>query len=66
MQQHPNLKLLPEKDISTLEIEAIESNATVSELRAAAIYQVPGETLRDRRDLYYDRLKLKNHEEERL
>jgi hypothetical protein len=73
MSQQPDLELLPCEDRIILAIQAIKSDATLSDRRAAAIYSVPRRTLRDRRagttsrrDIHHGRSKLSNHEEETI
>jgi hypothetical protein len=71
MSQQPDLKLLPREDRIILAIEAIESNALLSQQRAAAIYNVQESTLCTRRarkplqrNISANSLKLSRHEEE--
>jgi hypothetical protein len=45
MSQQPNLELLPHKDRIILAIQAMKSNALISQQRAAAVYNVPKSTL---------------------
>ena len=49
MSQQPDLQLLSREDRIILAIQAIKSNALLSQRRAAAIYDVPQRTLSDRR-----------------
>ena len=49
MLQQINLKLLPYKERIKLAIKAIESNANLSQRRAATVYNVPESTLRRQR-----------------
>jgi hypothetical protein len=71
MSQQPDLKLLPREDRIILAIEAIESNALLSQQRAAAIYNVQESTLRtqragkpSQRDISANSSKLSRHKEE--
>jgi hypothetical protein len=45
MLQQPDLELLSRAERITLAIQAIESNALLSQQRAAAVYNVPKTTL---------------------
>jgi hypothetical protein len=45
MSQQPNLELLPHTDRIILAIQAIKSNTSISQRRAAAVYNVPKSTL---------------------
>jgi hypothetical protein len=49
MSQQPDLELLSRAERITLAIQAIESNASLSQRRAAAVYNVPETTLRRQR-----------------
>jgi DNA-binding transcriptional regulator YiaG len=49
MSQHPDLKLLPREDRIILAIQAIRSNALLSQQRAAIIYNMSKSTLRTQR-----------------
>jgi hypothetical protein len=49
MSQQPDLELLPREDRIILAIQAMKSNPTISQRRAAAIYDVAESTLRTRR-----------------
>ena len=49
MSQQPDLELLPREDRVIQAIQAIKSNASLSQRRAATIYNVPKSTLRTRR-----------------
>jgi hypothetical protein len=49
MSQQPDLELLPCEDRIILAIQAMKSNALMSQQRAAAVYNVPKSTLRTRR-----------------
>ena len=49
MSQQPDLELLSREDRVILAIQFIKSNPTISQRRAAAIYNVPESTLRTRR-----------------
>jgi hypothetical protein len=73
MSQQPNLKLLPHKDRIILTIQAIQSNASLSQRRAAVIYNVSKSTLRtqrakttSRRNSHPNSSKLQRHEEETI
>jgi DNA-binding transcriptional regulator YiaG len=49
MLQQPNLELLSRAERITLAIQAIKSNASLSQQRAAAAYNVPKTTLQRQR-----------------
>jgi hypothetical protein len=49
MSQQPNLELLPREDRIILAIQAMKYNASISQRRAAAVYNVPESTLCTRR-----------------
>jgi hypothetical protein len=49
MLQQPDLESLPNEDKILLAIKALNSDATLSERRAAAMYRVSRRTLRDQR-----------------
>jgi predicted RNA polymerase sigma factor len=48
MPQQPDIELLPREKRITLAIQAIKSNAKLSQRRAADAYNVPETTLRSR------------------
>jgi hypothetical protein len=71
MSQQPDLELLPREDRIILAIQAIKSNALISQQRAAAVYNVPKSTLCTRRakttlqrNSYPNLLRLTRPEEE--
>ncbi|RII21692.1 hypothetical protein CUC08_Gglean000858 [Alternaria sp. MG1] len=71
MSQHPDLELLPREDRIILAIQAIKSDASLSQRRAAIIYNVSESTLRtrcakttSRRDSRPNSSKLQMHEEQ--
>ena len=73
MLQQINLKLLPYKERIKLAIKAMESNANLSQRRAATVYNVPESTLRrqrakpaSQRVIYPNCSKLTKQEEEVL
>jgi hypothetical protein len=73
MSQQLDLELLSREDRIILAIQAIKSDATISQRRAAAIYDVPRATLHDRRakstsrrDSHPNSSKLTRHEEETI
>jgi hypothetical protein len=49
MSQQPDLELLPREDRIILAIQAMKSDVSMSQRRAAAVYNVPESTLRTRR-----------------
>jgi hypothetical protein len=73
MSQQPDLELLPREDRIILAIQAMKSDALLSQRRAAAIYNVPQRTLSDRRakttsrrDSHPNSSRLTRHEEETI
>jgi hypothetical protein len=73
MSQQPDLELLPREDRIILAIQAIKSDALLSQRRAAIIYNVSESTLRtrrakttSRRDSHPNSSKLQRHEEETI
>jgi hypothetical protein len=71
MSQHPNPELLPRSERIILAIQAMKSDALLSQRRAAAAYKVPEITLRrqrakppSKRDIYRNASKLQRHKEE--
>ena len=73
MSQQPNLELLSREDRVVLAIQAIKSNALLSQRRAAALYNVPQSTLSKRRattlarrDTHPGRSRLQRLEEEAI
>lgn len=71
MSQQPNLELLSREDRIVLAIQAIRLDASLSQRRAAAIYNVPQSTISDRRartaarrDCHANSSRLQRHEEE--
>jgi hypothetical protein len=73
MSQQPNLKLLPCKDRIILTIQAIKSNALLSQQRAAIIYNVSKSTLQtqrakttSQRNSHPNSSKLQRHKEETI
>jgi NAD-dependent DNA ligase len=73
MSQQPDLELLPREDRIILAIQAIQSDASLSQRRAAVIYNVSESTLRtrrakttSRRDSHPNSSKLQRHEEETI
>ncbi|KAF1932669.1 uncharacterized protein M421DRAFT_246478 [Didymella exigua CBS 183.55] len=71
MAQQPDIELLSCADRVILATQAIKSNASLSQRRAAAIYRVPQSTLSHqgagrtpRRDTHPNSSKLQKHEEE--
>jgi hypothetical protein len=47
MSQQPDLELLPREDRIILAIQAMKLDASLSQQRAAAIYNIPQRTLSD-------------------
>jgi hypothetical protein len=73
MSQQPDLELLSRAERITLAIEAIKSNASLSQRRAAAVYNVPETTLRRQRAkpaservTYPNSSRLQRHEEDTI
>ena len=73
MSQQPNAELLPYEERVGLAIQAIRKDATLSERRAAAIYNARRTTLQDRRagkasrrDIQANSSKLTKHEDEAI
>ena len=73
MSQQPDLESLPNEDKILLAIKALNSDTTLSERRAAAVYRVSRRTLRDRRaktasrrDTHPNSSKLSRHEEDTI
>jgi len=73
MSQQPDLELLPREDRIILAIQAIKSDALLSQRRAAIIYNVSESTLRtrrakttSRRNSHPNSSKLQRHEEETI
>jgi uncharacterized protein YgiM (DUF1202 family) len=73
MSQQPDLELLSRAERITLAIQAIESNASLSQRRAAAVYNVPETTLqRQHAKLASERVtfpnssRLQRHEEDTI
>ena len=71
MSQQPDLESLPYEDRIILAVQAIKHDASISQRRAAAIYNVSESTLRtrragtaSRRDTYANSSRLQRHEEE--
>jgi hypothetical protein len=73
MSQQPNIELLPSEERIILAIKAMKSNASLSQRRAAAIYNVQESTLRtrragkpSRRDISANSSKLSRNEEDTI
>ena len=73
MSQQPDLELLPREERIILAIKAMKSNASLSQRRAAAIYNVQESTLRtrragkpSRRDISANLSKLSRNEEDTI
>jgi hypothetical protein len=73
MLQPSNLELLPCVDRVALAIQAMKSNALLSQRRAAAAYNMPETTLRRQRVkpastriIHHNALKLQRHEEDTI
>jgi hypothetical protein len=73
MSQPSNLKLLPRADRVALAIQAMKSNASLSQRRAAAAYNVPETTLQRQRVkpasthvIHHNASKLQRHEEDAI
>jgi hypothetical protein len=73
MSQPSNLESLPHADRVALAIQAIKSNASLSQQRAAAAYNMPKTTLQRQcvkpastRVIYYNTLKLQRHKEDAI
>ena len=71
MPQQPHLELLPAEDRVILAIQAMKSNASLSQQRATTIYNISRSTLSNRRarmaarrDIHPNSSKLQRHEEE--
>jgi hypothetical protein len=73
MSQPPNLESLPRADRVTLAIQAMKSDALLSQRRAAAAYNVPETTLQQQRVkpaftrvIHHNASKLQRHEEDAI
>jgi len=73
MSQQRNLELLPREDRIILAVQALKSDASLSQRRAATIYNVPESTLRtrrakttSRRDSHPNPSRLRRDEEESI
>jgi hypothetical protein len=73
MSQQPDLELLSRAERITLAIQAIKSNALLSQRRAAAVYNVPENTLRrqrvkpaSKRVIHPNSSRLQKHEEDTI
>jgi hypothetical protein len=66
MPQLPDLESLPRADRLIFAIQAMKSDTSLSQRRAAAIYNVPQSTLGTRRDIHPNSSKLVEHEEETI
>jgi hypothetical protein len=73
MSQQPDLELLSRAERITLAIQAIKSNASLAQRRAAATYNVPETTLQRQRVkpasthvIHHNASKLQRHEEEAI
>jgi hypothetical protein len=73
MSQQPDLELLPNEDKILLAIKALNSDATLSKRRAAAMYRVSRRTLcnqraktASQRNTHPNLLKLSRHEEDTI
>jgi hypothetical protein len=71
MSQQPDIKSLSREDRLILTLQALKSDASISQRRAADIYNVHESTLRNRRariasrrDIQPNRSRLQKHEEE--